>query len=92
MGRRVVEKRNLGWLLSLQPRDRNSENSGHRTILLVEDDPFVREATCGILERAGFKVLPAPWRYEGSGRARRVGVTDKVSRFQSFNVSKTNSR
>ncbi len=30
-----------------------------RTILLVEDEPFVREATCSILERAGFQVLPA---------------------------------
>jgi CheY-like chemotaxis protein len=30
-----------------------------RIILLVEDEPFVREATCGILENAGFEVLPA---------------------------------
>ena len=30
-----------------------------RTVLLVEDEPFVREATCSILERAGFEVLPA---------------------------------
>src|SRR5271157_5107753 len=30
-----------------------------RTILLVEDEPFVREATCGILQNAGFEVLPA---------------------------------
>src|SRR5450755_774585 len=30
-----------------------------RTILLVEDEPFVREATCSILEHAGFEVLPA---------------------------------
>ena len=30
-----------------------------RTILLVEDEPFVRQATRGILERAGFEVLPA---------------------------------
>jgi CheY-like chemotaxis protein len=30
-----------------------------RTILLVEDEPFVREATRGILEHAGFEVLPA---------------------------------
>jgi DNA-binding NtrC family response regulator len=26
---------------------------------LVEDEPFVREATCGILQHAGFEVLPA---------------------------------
>ena len=32
----------------------------HRhTILLVEDEPFVREATCSILENAGFCVLSA---------------------------------
>ncbi len=30
-----------------------------RTILLVEDEPFVREVTCSILESAGFEVLPA---------------------------------
>jgi DNA-binding NtrC family response regulator len=30
-----------------------------RTILLVEDEPFVREATCSILESAGFEVLSA---------------------------------
>jgi two-component system, cell cycle sensor histidine kinase and response regulator CckA len=30
-----------------------------RTILLVEDEPFVREATRCILESAGFVVLPA---------------------------------
>jgi DNA-binding NtrC family response regulator len=30
-----------------------------RTILLVEDESFVREATCSILEHAGFEVLPA---------------------------------
>ena len=29
-----------------------------RTILLVEDEPFVREATCCILESARFEVLP----------------------------------
>src|SRR5271165_3547882 len=34
--------------------------SRRRTILLVEDEPFVREATCTILESAGFKVLPTP--------------------------------
>jgi DNA-binding NtrC family response regulator len=30
-----------------------------RTILLVEDEPFVREATCNILEHAGFAILKA---------------------------------
>jgi len=28
-------------------------------VLLVEDEPFVREATCRTLEKAGFEVLPA---------------------------------
>jgi two-component system cell cycle sensor histidine kinase/response regulator CckA len=27
-------------------------------VLLVEDEPFVREATCRTLEKAGFEVLP----------------------------------
>ncbi|HTR27475.1 MAG TPA: response regulator [Terriglobales bacterium] len=31
-----------------------------RTILLVEDEPFVREATRIILESAGFEVFPTP--------------------------------
>lgn len=34
-------------------------NVPKRTILLVEDEPFVRDATCGILQHAGFEVLPA---------------------------------
>jgi CheY-like chemotaxis protein len=38
----------------------NSANAApRRTILLVEDEPFVREATCSILEYAGFEVLLA---------------------------------
>src|SRR5208283_811165 len=36
-----------------------SDQSHCRTILLVEDEPFVREATCSILESAGFSVLSA---------------------------------
>jgi two-component system, cell cycle sensor histidine kinase and response regulator CckA len=39
-----------------------------RTILLVEDEPFVREATSGILRHAGFEVLPA----ENARRALQV--------------------
>ena len=38
------------------------------TILLVEDEPFVREATRNILENAGFHVLPA----ENAAEAMRV--------------------
>ena len=33
--------------------------SRRRTILLVEDDPFVREATGNLLKHSGFEVLPA---------------------------------
>lgn len=36
-----------------------SERSSRRVVLLVEDEPFVRDATCRTLEHAGFDVLPA---------------------------------
>jgi CheY-like chemotaxis protein len=49
--------------------------SAQRTILLVEDDPFVREATCSILESAGFKVLPAPDADAAVHLYEQVGVT-----------------
>jgi len=56
--------------MTLQPHFHDNDNPLHldsyaidrprrRTILLVEDEPFVREATCGILRHAGFEVLPA---------------------------------
>lgn len=32
---------------------------GHETILLVEDESFLREVTCEILESAGYRVLKA---------------------------------
>lgn len=37
----------------------SSERSPRRLVLLVEDEPFVREATCRILQSAGFEVLTA---------------------------------
>ena len=43
----------------MQPAVYAKEQSHRRTILLVEDEPFVREATCSILENAGFYVLAA---------------------------------
>src|SRR5258708_32664638 len=55
-----------------------------RTVLLVEDEPFVREATCGILESAGFEVLPAkdPQEamkvYQECKRGIDLGMTDMV--------------
>jgi DNA-binding NtrC family response regulator len=45
--------------MTLQPCVYANERPRRRTILLVEDEPFVREATCSILESAGFEVLPA---------------------------------
>ena len=45
--------------MTLQPYAYANDRPRRRTILLVEDEPFVREATCSILESAGFEVLPA---------------------------------
>ena len=52
--------------MALQPysiahgaNDGANDRPPRRTVLLVEDEPFVREATCSILERAGFEVIPA---------------------------------
>ncbi|MFY9904378.1 MAG: response regulator [Terriglobales bacterium] len=45
--------------MTFQPYIRAEPLIPRRIILLVEDEPFVREATCGILESAGFQVLPA---------------------------------
>jgi DNA-binding response OmpR family regulator len=35
-----------------------NERGQPRIVLLVEDEPFVREATCCLLRSAGFEVLP----------------------------------
>lgn len=54
------------------------------TILVVEDEPFVREATCAILECAGFCVLPASGArdamrlFEGCNRPIDLVMTDMV--------------
>ncbi len=45
--------------MTLQASAYTSDRRARRTILLVEDEPFVREATRTILEHAGFEVLPA---------------------------------
>lgn len=48
------------WDSMTQPsRFCTSDVLGRRTVLLVEDESFVREATSSILENAGFRVLPA---------------------------------
>ena len=46
------------------------------TILLVEDEPFVREVTCEVLQAAGYRVLTAKNAVEGAGvyEARRGEV------------------
>jgi two-component system, cell cycle sensor histidine kinase and response regulator CckA len=61
---------------------RTSERSPRRIVLLVEDEPFVREATCQILQSAGFEVLPAADAheamdiYEHNGRKIDLLMTD----------------
>lgn len=45
--------------MTLQASAFANDRPARRTILLVEDEPFVREATRTILEHAGFEVLPA---------------------------------
>jgi len=45
--------------LAAQPNLTANRASRRRTILLVEDEPFVRDATCSILQHAGFDVLTA---------------------------------
>lgn len=45
--------------MTLQPKLPASPEPRRRTILLVEHEPFVRDATGSILKRAGFEVLAA---------------------------------
>ena len=54
--------------MALQPCACAKQGCGRRRILLVEDEPFVREATCSILQNAGFEVLPA----EDAGQAMKL--------------------
>src|SRR6266481_3239180 len=59
-----------------------NEQRPRRVVLLVEDEPFVREATCHILQSAGFDVLPAADAqeamkvYEHNGRRIDLLMTD----------------
>jgi CheY-like chemotaxis protein len=59
-----------------------SERLQRRVVLLVEDEPFVREATCCVLQSAGFEVLPtadaqeAMNVYEQKGRKIDLLMTD----------------
>ena len=54
---RAFERSNERAYESFQ--ERRKECRWPRTVLIVEDEPFVREATRSILESAGFEVLPA---------------------------------
>lgn len=54
--------------MTLLPCTCGSGHRSRRTVLLVEDEPFVREATRGILESAGFEVFPA----EDAGEAIKI--------------------
>ena len=74
--------------MNLLPCSFPTHNASHRpaphTILLVEDEPFVREATRSILESAGFEVLPAEDAaaalkvYDQSGRSIDLVMTDMI--------------
>jgi len=74
--------------MNLLPCSFPALNPNHRpaphTILLVEDEPFVREATRFILESAGFEVLPvedaaaALKVYEESDHAVDLVMTDMI--------------
>jgi DNA-binding NtrC family response regulator len=70
--------------MTLPPNVAANDRSRRRTILLVEDEPFVREATCSILEHSGFVVLPAEDArdamrvYEESAREIDLVMTDMV--------------
>jgi len=70
--------------MALQPCQCSNERSGRRRVLVVEDEPFVREATCSILQNAGFDVLPAEDArqalkvYEECGQKVDLVMTDMV--------------
>jgi len=70
--------------MTLQPYVFAKDRPRRRTILLVEDEPFVREAACCILESAGFEVLAAEDArdamrvYEECKRAIDLLMTDMV--------------
>ena len=75
--------------MTLQPSATATDRPRQRTILLVEDEPFVRDATRNILEHAGFEVLStadaqeATTAYEGCHRGIDLVITDMVLRGRS---------
>ena len=68
--------------MTLQRQPCTSDRGPRRVVLLVEDEPFVREATCHILQSAGFDVVPAAdaleamKAYEHCGRKVDLLMTD----------------
>lgn len=64
--------------MTLQPHVFANDRPRRRTILLVEDEPFVREATCCLLESAGFEVLPAEDAQDAMKRGIDLVMTDMV--------------
>jgi two-component system, cell cycle sensor histidine kinase and response regulator CckA len=70
--------------MSIQSYPCTREARPRRTILLVEDEPFVREATSRILQSAGFEVftaadaLEAMHIYDQLGRRADLLMTDVV--------------
>jgi hypothetical protein len=52
----------IGGMMTLLPYSSIKDELRRRTILLVEDEPFVREATLKIQENAGFVVFPSRMR------------------------------
>jgi CheY-like chemotaxis protein len=68
--------------MTLQRHPCTSERGPKRVVLLVEDEPFVREATCHVLQSAGFDVVPAAdaleamEAYEHRGRKIDLLMTD----------------
>ncbi len=75
--------------MTLQPPAIATDRPRRRTILLVEDEPFVRDATRNILEHAGFEVLSAADAqeaarvYEECHRGIDLVMTDMVLRGRS---------
>ena len=68
--------------MTLRRHPCTNEAAPRRVVLLVEDEPFVREATCYILQSFGFDVVPtadalaAMKAYESRGRKIDLLMTD----------------
>ncbi len=55
----VSPRQDIGQLEVESATLESGVNGGHATILVVEDEDFVREVTCEVLMSAGYKVLGA---------------------------------